>query len=492
MGDAGLDAGRGARMRAEPERADVVIVGARCAGSAAAIVLARAGRRVVVLDKTRFPSDTLSTHALLPNGVSQLARIGALERVLALNPARSTLVHMQSGRAQINERWRPVDGIDYGLCVPRTVHDMALVETARAVGAEVRERCEVERVLWRAGRVVGVEYRDGDELRAIRAPLVIGADGRRSTVVAQVGAWRPYRASRNGRGLAFRYMDDPMVGTEWHRTMSHWREGNTIGFTFPCCPEGRLLLLWMGPAEEIARFRRETERVWSEKLRLHANGLALRVEGATNLSKLRSTADTPAFFRASSGPGWALAGDAGHFKDPVIGQGMRDAMYAGRLLGEMVVDRLEDPQRLDATLRRWEQVRDREMLPSYHWANRESRPIPPSALFREVISTFRSREPDAGDSFNRVRTPERVVGPSHLVRGLAGALMRSGDSTRLELLREALGELPAEIDIRRERWSGGFRSTRPTATERQDWSLPAPPQGSVGSEPGAQVIPLVA
>ena len=117
------------------------------------------------------------------------------------------------------ERVRPAaDGIDYGVCVPRDLQDVELVEAAREQGAEVRERCTVEALRWRAGRVVGVRYRrrTGAE-QQVEATLVIGADGRRSTVASLVGAWTPYRLSRNGRGLVFRYLEDPLAGTRRRR-----------------------------------------------------------------------------------------------------------------------------------------------------------------------------------------------------------------------------------------------------------------------------------
>jgi choline dehydrogenase-like flavoprotein len=98
------------------ETVDVVIVGARCAGTAAAVPLARAGRAVVVLDKTRFPADTMSTHVLVPNGVQELQQMGALRKILALGPAKSKYLTLHDGDLEIRERFKPFAGIDYGLC----------------------------------------------------------------------------------------------------------------------------------------------------------------------------------------------------------------------------------------------------------------------------------------------------------------------------------------------------------------------------------------
>lgn len=454
------------------ERADAVVVGARCAGSAVAATLARAGRRVVVLDRMRFPSDQLSTHVLVSSAVAETARIGALERLLALNPAKCHWVSLHAGGADVHERWTAVDAIDYALCIPRPEQDQALVDTARAFDADVRERCDVEEIVWDAGRAVGVRYRHGDSEHEIRAPLVVGADGRRSTVAALVGAARPYRASRNVRGCVFRYMDDPQVGTRWHQTMSQWRAGPTLGYSFPSI-NGRLVVLLMPPAEEVAEFRRDPDRMWAAKLDEHAGGLRERLDGVTNVSKIRSTPDTTSYFRVSSGPGWALAGDAGHFKDPLIGQGQRDAIRHGRLLAEAVVEVLDDPARLDLTLRRWEHQRDRDCFSSYHWGNRESRALTVTPLIEEVARTFVERpgRAAAGDSFGRVLPPEDVIGPRRVARAALTAWRRPGVDRRA-LLAELVRELPIERDIRLERLSSRFRYARRAGSENPD---PHPP-----------------
>jgi flavin-dependent dehydrogenase len=460
------------------EQTDVVIVGARCAGTAAAVPLVRAGHRVVVLDRARFPSDAFSTHVLVPNGVSELKKMGALDRILALNPARSQYLRVEDGDMVVRERYKPFDGIDYGVCVPRHLQDTCLVETAREAGADIREKSAVEHVVWRQGRAIGVVYKDPDRVeREVHAKLVVGADGRRSRVAAEVGAWMPYRGSKNGRGFAFRYMDDPKADTDAHHEFGVYRANRTVALTLPSAPEGRVLVVWMCPAEDIPGFRKDPEGAWQRKLD-EDPVIAERLAGASNMSKILATADLSAYYRRSSGPGWALAGDAGHFKDPVTGNGMRDAFKHGRLLGELAAPVLDDPAALDAALRRWERGRDKDTLSTYHWGNRESRPEPTSDLVREVLRTFSGDDtPDLSDTFNRARPIEAIVSPSHLVRGLVRAL-RKPDADRRAILREVRRELPLEWHVRRNRLIDGFRSTRPTSTERPGWTVgeaPGPP-----------------
>ncbi|GAA5152312.1 hypothetical protein GCM10023321_20780 [Pseudonocardia eucalypti] len=457
------------------ETCDVVIVGARLAGSCAAAHLARAGHRVVVLDKSRFPSDQLSTHLLFPSGVDELRRMGALDGILAGDPARSPWLGLQIGdRVRLLERWRACGPIDYCICVPRPQQDLELVRAARAAGADVREHCRVTAVTWRGGRAAGVRYTDADGTeRELAAQLVVGADGRRSTVAGLVGAARPYRASRNGRGLVFRYADDPRAGTRDGETIWQWRDGDSLGFVFPSAPRGRILMLFMGAAGEVTEARADPEGHWARKIAMHP-GMAARTWGAGNLTKIRTCNDTSAYFRASSGPGWALAGDAGHFKDPVIGQGQRDALWSGRRLAELAGPVLDDPARLDISLRGWEQERDLECLHSYHFGNVETvvRPVIPvlTEILRRMSGTT---APSAGDLFGRARTLPEIISLPRIALGLADALRHDAGRDPAGLTRDALAELKIHLEVRRERRARRFRSTR--LVPGSDHPNPEPP-----------------
>jgi flavin-dependent dehydrogenase len=461
------------------QRCDVVIVGGRLAGACAAVHFARSGRHVVVLDRSKFPSDQLSTHLLFPAGVDELRQMGALRGILAQRPTRSPWLSLStsrgdSGGASLLERWRPAGPIDYCICVPRPIQDLELVRAARAAGAEVRERHRVLDVLWRGGRACGVRYADADGgVHELNARLVIGADGRRSTVASSVGAFRPYRASRNGRGLVFRYVDDPAYGTREGETIHQWRDGDSLGFLFPSAPSPKALLLFMGAAEEAAEAKRDPEAHWAGKLAQHP-GMAARVRGCTNSTPLRCTGDTSAYFRASSGPGWALAGDAGHFKDPVIGQGQRDALWSGRRLAEMADPVLDEPAALDLALRRWERERDVECLHAYHFGNLETAVRPVSPVLTEIVRrTSRSAAPDLGDVFGRGRTITQVLSLPALVTGLADALVRGTGGGRAETARDAVAELKIHLGVRRELLGRRFRSSQ--VVPGSDHPGPCPP-----------------
>ncbi len=444
------------------DHCDVIIIGSRLAGACAAAHFARAGRNVVALDRSRFPSDQLSTHLLFPSGIHELQRMGALEGIMAKDPMRSPWLSLQAGDGvRVHERWRASGPIDYCLCVPRPIQDLELVLAARAAGADVREKHRMLDVLWRGGRACGVRYLDADGVEhELHASLVIGADGRRSSVAAAVGSYRPYRASRNGRGLVFRYGTDPMAGTQAGETVYQWRDGDSLGFAFPSAPRGKILMLFMGRAEEVARARSDPEAYWAGKLAEHPD-MARRLANVTDLTKLRSTDDTSAFFRASSGPGWALIGDAGHFKDPVIGQGQRDALWTGRAIAEAVADKLDDPAAVDLALRRFERARDVECLPSYHFGNIETRVQPVSPVLVEILRrSSRSESPDVGDLFGRARTLPQVITLPRMFSGLGAALRRERITSWARLSRDAFAELGVHVRVRQELLGQRFRSSR--------------------------------
>jgi flavin-dependent dehydrogenase len=436
--------------RATAERADAVVVGARPAGAAVAATLARAGRRVVALDRASFPSDTLSTHLLFAGGVAELARLGALERVEAVGAPRMPEALMGGAGVEVRARYTPVDGIDFGLCVRRTGLDSALVDTAREAGADVRERARVTDLVWDGGRVAGVRWQDADGAeRELRAPLVVGADGRRSTVARLVGADEPHLWNENGRACFFAYLEDPHP--EWRGVAAQWRAGRELGTAFPC-DGGLLLVLLMPPRERAGDFRGALEHEW-DRTAASISGLRERLDGCTRASKVRSAIDTTSYFRRSSGPGWALPGDAGHFKDPVTAQGIRDAVRFGRLLGEVAAPVLDDPVRLDRALAAWEKRRDRECIETYAWTNVLGRAAEMTPVEVELYRAA-SRDPELAtrvlDVFSRTRRPARAVPPRRAVAVAARAFRRPGAS-RGAVARAVAGELGRSLAVQGQR-----------------------------------------
>ena len=297
-------------------------------------------------------------------------------------------------------------------------------------------------------------------------------------MAAAVGAWNPYRASRNGRGLVFRYVQDPRPeGSRERETYYQWREGDSFALAFPSAPRGTMLLLFMGHRDEASEARRDSEGYWQRKLEQHPS-MRARIQGAdlSTYTKIRSTGETPAFFRASSGPGWALAGDAAHFKDPVTAQGQRDAMWMGRSLAEHVLPILDDPLAVDRATRRWEAYRDEHCLPAYHFANFDTRvEVQSPAVCEFFRDAGRNTDPDLTDLFGRARTFQQIAPLPRLGKCVASALLR-GDRPRSQTIARAIPELRTELEIRRERFAHRFRETRlVTGSDHPGVVWPTPP-----------------
>ncbi|GAA4511808.1 MULTISPECIES: NAD(P)/FAD-dependent oxidoreductase [Nonomuraea] len=431
-----------------PEHADVVIAGARCAGSSTAAALARRGCKVIVVDPARFPSTTVSTHLLFASGVAELSRVGALERVEKIGAPKLSRAFVGGPGHAASGRYTPIDGIDYGLCVRRTALDAALVETAREAGAEVREGHRVVDLLWEGGRAVGVKVSErGGREYEVRANLVVGADGRRSTVARLAGAERPRAFHANGRACYYAYYEDPRE--EWRTTAAMWLTGRELGNAFPC-DGGLTMVLLMPPAERAADFRGDLEAEFARTVGL-VPGLAKRLEGCTKATKIVSSAAHPSYFRTSAGPGWALVGDAGHFKDPVTAQGIRDALRFGRLLGERVAGVVDDAAAVDEATRAWERSRDAQCLIMYHWTNLLGRG---DGLAYVQIELLRGLTEGPGgvrrilEVYSRIRDPRETLAMGGMIKAVARAL-RDNPRSRLAVLKataETLREIAGHHD----------------------------------------------
>ncbi len=173
----------------------MIVVGARVAGAATAMLLARAGMRVLAVDRATFPSDTLSTHQVQVPGVARLNRWGLLDRLSAAGTPPTGRVRFDAGHVVLEGRFPSYDGVDALYSPRRTLLDSILVDAARVAGVEVRERFSVEELLWVHGRVAGIRgHERGGAPTTEGARLVVGADGKRSRVATAVAAHR-YRHS---------------------------------------------------------------------------------------------------------------------------------------------------------------------------------------------------------------------------------------------------------------------------------------------------------
>jgi flavin-dependent dehydrogenase len=302
---------------------DFIVVGARAAGSSVATLLARSGAKVAVIDRDTFPSDTLSTHTIFPNGVARLDQLGVLDRLLE----RHDLAFMEHrawvlGR-QVAGRYPAVNGHDGAIAPRRVVLDAAIADVARDAGADMRLGTAVSKLIGSGTEddpVCGVVLEDGQRLHARR---VLGADGRASTVARLLGL-KKERPMSGECSLSFAYWRG--LPSDWYVTLAATEDAM---FTRIECEDGIHMLLAGGDSDHTHGSRRERERKYYDVLSRFPELLDMRdLERATLVSELRYAPESlmRGYFRRRSGPGWALLGDAAHFKHPASAQGIADAL----------------------------------------------------------------------------------------------------------------------------------------------------------------------
>jgi menaquinone-9 beta-reductase len=418
---------------------DVIVVGARCAGSPLATLLARAGLRVCLVDRDRFPSDTPSTHGIQPTGVKVLERLGVLEELLKVTaPIDRAIVALDDARVELG-------GVSELLGAPmlnvrRITLDAILLDAAGAAGVELRTHTTVTGLVEEGGRVVGVRTREG----ALRAPLVVGADGARSSVARLAGA-EEYHQTPPGRMFMWGYFE----GVE---------------------PDGRV---WLGKCAETSFLASQTDNGLfmaaagvsvdrrSELRGDRAAGLAEAlagwpeldetVAGAERIGPVQVMSRWHGFFRRPAGPGWALVGDAGHFKDPTPGQGIADALRQAVELAAAIEKGLGGEGSIDALLRDWWAWRDRDAWEMYWLAHDMGAPGLTPLLFQEIqrrVVSDERRSEGLMRVLNHDVEPSEVFTPGLALAAMSSALMTQRGQRRI-LLREARGLAADELRRRR-------------------------------------------
>ncbi len=368
---------------------DVVVVGGRVAGASTAMLLARAGARVVLVDRGHYGSDTVSTHALMRAGVLQLCRWGLLDRVVASGapPVGRTLFHYEDGET-VQVSIRPGAGVDALYAPRRHVLDAILVDAAVAAGVEVRHETAVTGLVRdRGGRVHGVCAVDASGRREVlRSAVTVGADGIRSVVADQVGA-PVVREGRHAGAVLYRYLTDlPVAGYEWA-----WGHGAAAGLV-PTNDGATLAFVSSTPARMRALRRAGTEAAFTTLLEQVSTMAADRVRAAVPAGRMHGWAGVPGHVRRSWGPGWALVGDAGYFKDPITAHGITDALRDAELLANEILEALAGRTPEPVALARYQRTRDllshrlfdvTEAVAGYAWSNEQVR-----RLLRQVSAAM--------------------------------------------------------------------------------------------------------
>jgi flavin-dependent dehydrogenase len=313
-------------------RYDAVIVGARCAGAATALLLARSGAKVLVVDRQAYGSDTLSTHALMRGAVLQLKRWGLVPEIIAAEtpPIRATTFHYSTEAIRVAVK--PEHGVEYLYAPRRTVLDRLLVDAARKAGADVRHGVSLSELQFASnGRVVGVSLKDvSGSCMTARADIVIGADGRQSTVAQLVNA-RAYVQGFNASGIVFGYYESLI------QDGSHWYFAKNVAAGVIPTNAGHCVFAAVPAPRFFATFRGDVMCGFLQVLKANCPKLHADVERSTPIGRLRGFGGTQCYLRQCHGAGWALVGDAGYFKDPLTAHGITDALRDADLLSRAII-----------------------------------------------------------------------------------------------------------------------------------------------------------
>ena len=373
-----------------PQDYDAIIVGARCAGSPAAALLAGKGYRVLVVDRATFPSDTVSTHVLQPLGVAALARWGLLDRLVASGCPPIHTYTYDFGPFTLSGAPGTKDA-PVAYCPRRTVLDKLLVDAAAEAGAEVREGFTVEAVVIEDGRVVGIKGRSKDGATVTeRARVVVGADGRHSMVAAAV---RPEQYHERPPLLAGYY-------TYWSGLPMDGRFETYIrphrGFAAAPTNDGLTLTVGGWPHAEFEANKKDVEGHFLKMFDL-APSFAERIRHARREA---SFAGTPVsnFFRKPFGPGWALVGDAGYNKDPITAQGISDAFRDVEALVSALDQSLTGTRPFDDAMGDYQRGRDQHVLPMYEFTCQLATLEPPPLEMQQLFGAIQGKQP-AMDAF---------------------------------------------------------------------------------------------
>ena len=331
---------------------DAVIVGARCAGAATALLLARSGAKVLLVDRQAYGSDTISTHALMRCAVVQLNRWGLIPSLAAAGtPAiRSTTFHYSDEAVRVDIK--PDHGVDCLFAPRRTVLDPLLVDAAREAGAEVRHGVALlELQFASSGRVIGASLKDASgACVSVRSDIVIGADGRQSTVGQLVNA-KAYVEGFKASGIVFGYFEG------LNREGLHWHFASNVAAGVIPTNSGHCVFAAVPAQRFSATFRGDVTRGFLQVLEANCPRLRADVERSSLIGRLRGFGGARGYLRQCHGAGWALVGDAGYFKDPLTAHGITDALRDAELLSRAVA--IGSTQALEA----YQRERDALSLP---------------------------------------------------------------------------------------------------------------------------------
>ncbi|WP_281658894.1 NAD(P)/FAD-dependent oxidoreductase [Halobacillus sp. Cin3] len=332
---------------------DVIITGARAAGASLAVLLGKMGKRVLLIDKAAFPSDTLSTHFM--SHTRFLEELGILHKL-----EETGLRKVSRMRTYIGQSFMEGPRADYTIIPKRDVLDPLLIEQAEGLNSVTfMPRTSARGLIREDGRVTGLHLETEGKTWEAYAAWVAGADGKHSNIAAWTGAEK-YRETKPLRPVLYGYytgvepLSEPVTEIFLH-------EGR-IGFVFPMEENRNCLGIEIHPGEfaDMMKAPQETfEQTFNQFY-----GMKKRMEGAVLQGKIIGTPGMPNFFRNAYGEGWVLLGDAGHSKDPSTGLGINDAFLQSFLLAD-AFQQMDEGVDWETSLDRFQSRRDEQLLPGF-------------------------------------------------------------------------------------------------------------------------------
>lgn len=400
-----------------PRSRDVIVIGARCAGSPTAMLLARRGYDVLLVDRATFPSDTISTHLIHPPGVAALKRWGLLERLKATGCPAIHRYAFDMGPFVIEGAPGPGDNaVSYA--PRRTVLDKLLVDAAAEAGVEVREGFSVEEILFDDGRVAGVRGRDaGGNSVTERARVVVGADGLHSVVAKAVSPEQYNERAPIEAGYYTYWSGLPMSG----RFEAYDRAPGRAWAAWPTNDDLTLVVMsW--PMAEFETNRLDIERHYMETLD-RAPAFAERVRSARREDRFYGTT-VPNYFRKPFGPGWALVGDAGYLRDFITAQGISDAFRDAESCATALDQWLSGSREFEASMGEYQSARDRQVMPIFEFTCKFAMLAPPTPETQQLFGAVKGNQ-EAMDGFAQVisgiRSPADYFSHENIGRIFAAA-----------------------------------------------------------------------
>ena len=390
---------------------DAIVLGARCAGSSTAMLLARKGYRVLVVDRATFPSDTVSTHVMQPRAAGALARWGLLDRLTATGCPPIHTYTYDFGPVTIAGAPGTTDS-PVAYCPRRTILDKLLVDAAGEAGAEIREGFNVEGILIENERVTGIKghSKDGTAVTE-RAQVVVGADGRYSLVA---GAVKPEQYNEKPPLLAAYY-------TYWSGLPMDGRFETYIrphrGFAAAPTHDGLTLTVGGWPYAEFEANKKDVEGHFLKMFEL-APAFAERARGARREAPFAGAAVSN-FFRKPYGPGWALVGDAGYNKDPITAQGISDAFGDAERCASALDHAFSGRRAFDEAMSEYQRDRDEHALPMYEFTCQLATLEPPPPEMQHMLGAIQGHQ-KAMDGFAQMNAG--TIAPAEFGGIVAAAL----------------------------------------------------------------------